>query len=97
MFSLFNLSSIFPGGSADTICPYVQTPMPAVAVKQIICAFLCDLLFLNTISSNFVHQQVIKRRKTNQKPKHNKHQNTINVLDYQAVTHACVADRVNCK
>ena len=27
MFSLFNFSSIFPGGSADNICPYVRTPM----------------------------------------------------------------------
>ena len=27
MFSLFNFSSIFPGGSADPICPYVRTPM----------------------------------------------------------------------
>ena len=27
MFSLFNFSSIFQGGSADSICPYVQTPM----------------------------------------------------------------------
>ena len=27
MFSLFNISSIFPGGSADPICPYVRTPM----------------------------------------------------------------------
>ena len=25
MFSLFNFSSIFPGGSADPICPYVRT------------------------------------------------------------------------
>jgi len=29
MFSLFNFSSIFPGGSADPICPYVRTPMPS--------------------------------------------------------------------
>jgi len=27
MFSLFYLSSIFPGESADPICPYVRTPM----------------------------------------------------------------------
>jgi len=27
MFSLSNFSSIFPGGSADPICPYVRTPM----------------------------------------------------------------------
>ena len=27
MFSLFNFSSIFRGGSADPICPYVRTPM----------------------------------------------------------------------
>ena len=27
MFSLFNFSSIFPGGSAGPICPYVRTPM----------------------------------------------------------------------
>jgi len=26
MFSLFNFSSIFPGGSADPICPYMRTP-----------------------------------------------------------------------
>ena len=27
MFSSFNFSSIFSGGSADPICPYVRTPM----------------------------------------------------------------------
>jgi len=27
MISLFNFSSIFSGGSADPICPYVWTPM----------------------------------------------------------------------
>ena len=27
MFSLFNFSFIFQGGSADPICPYVRTPM----------------------------------------------------------------------
>ena len=27
MFSLFIFSSIFPGGSADPICPYMRTPM----------------------------------------------------------------------
>jgi len=27
MVSLFNFSSIFPGGSADPICPYVRTPV----------------------------------------------------------------------
>ena len=26
-FSSFNFSSIYPGGSADPICPYVRTPM----------------------------------------------------------------------
>jgi len=31
MFLLFNFSSIFPGGSADPICPYVRTPMVAAA------------------------------------------------------------------
>jgi len=30
MFSLFNFSFIFPGGSADHICPYVPTPMATV-------------------------------------------------------------------
>ena len=34
MFSLFNFSSIFPGGSADPICPYVRTPM-AVRVMSV--------------------------------------------------------------
>ena len=29
MFSLFNFSSVFPGESADPICPYVRTPMAA--------------------------------------------------------------------
>ena len=29
MFSLFNFSSIFSGGSADPTCPYVRTPMLA--------------------------------------------------------------------
>ena len=29
MFSLFNFSSIFPGGSADPICPYV----PVMSVR----------------------------------------------------------------
>jgi len=32
MFSLLNFSSIFPGGSADPICPYVLAPM-AVASR----------------------------------------------------------------
>jgi len=27
MFTLCNFSSIFPGGSADPICPYVRTPV----------------------------------------------------------------------
>ena len=27
VFSLFNISSIFQGGSADPICRYVRTPM----------------------------------------------------------------------
>ena len=27
MFSPFHFSSIFPGGAADPICPYVRTPM----------------------------------------------------------------------
>ena len=27
MFSRFSFSSIYPGGSADPICPYVRTPM----------------------------------------------------------------------
>jgi len=30
MFSLFSFLSIFPGGSADPICPYVRTPMLVV-------------------------------------------------------------------
>jgi len=29
MFSLFNFSSVFKGGSADPICPYVRTSMLA--------------------------------------------------------------------
>jgi len=32
MFSLFNVLSIFPGGSADPICPYVLTPMVLTSV-----------------------------------------------------------------
>ena len=32
MFSLCNFSSIFPGVSADPICPYVRTPMREQAV-----------------------------------------------------------------
>ena len=28
VFSLSNFLSIFPGGSADPICPYVRTPVP---------------------------------------------------------------------
>ena len=34
MFSLFNFSSIFPGGSADPICPYVRTPMPKLSLSD---------------------------------------------------------------
>jgi len=34
MFSLFNFSSIFPGVSADPICPYVRTPMQPVEVMD---------------------------------------------------------------
>ena len=33
MFSLFNFSSIFPGGSADPICPYVRTPMDVLCTS----------------------------------------------------------------
>ena len=33
MFSLFNVSSIFPGGSADPICPYVRTPMSSSRLR----------------------------------------------------------------
>jgi len=34
MCSLFNFSSIFPGGgAADPICPYVRTPMRPAAVQ----------------------------------------------------------------
>ena len=32
IFSLFNFSSIFPGGSADSICPCVRTPMAGLSV-----------------------------------------------------------------
>ena len=32
MFSLFNFSSIFPGVSADPICPYVRTAMSIIMV-----------------------------------------------------------------
>jgi len=38
MFLLLNFSSIFPGGSPEPICPYVQTPM---AVERIKCAYSC--------------------------------------------------------
>ena len=43
MFSLFNFSSIFPGGSADPFCPYVRMPM---AIIQ-----LCNI-FLNIFAFN---------------------------------------------
>ena len=33
MFSIFNFSSIFPGGSADPICPYVPTETRAAIVR----------------------------------------------------------------
>ena len=39
MFLLFNFSSIFPGGSADPICPYVWTPMPLTLPRH----FLTDV------------------------------------------------------
>jgi len=34
MFSLFNFSSIFPGGAANPICPYVRTPMGLIILQQ---------------------------------------------------------------
>ena len=41
MFSLFNFSSIFPGESADPICPYVRTP--AVAFTAQGCGLLLQI------------------------------------------------------
>ena len=47
-----------------------------------------------TIMSNFIHHQVIE--KTNkQKTIYNKHQKTICMLAYQAVTH--ITYKINCK
>ena len=37
MLSLFNFSSIFPGGSADPVCPYVRTPVGG-RVRLCVCA-----------------------------------------------------------
>ena len=34
MFLLFNFSSIFPGGQADPICPYVRTPDVHVIISK---------------------------------------------------------------
>jgi len=36
-------------------------------------------------------------RKRNKKTVHNEHKNTIDMLDYEAVTYICVAYKVNCK
>ena len=36
MLSLINFSSIFQGGSADSICPYVRTPMAPCVVGVIL-------------------------------------------------------------
>ena len=57
MFSLFNFSSIFPGGSADPICPYVRTPM--AVTDTVDCTVegyipgLCDSTSL-TVGSRYV-------------------------------------------
>jgi len=43
MFLLFNFSSIFLGGPADPICPYVRTPMHFVIhwlPPLVVCAIL---------------------------------------------------------
>ena len=37
MFSLFNFSSIFPGASADPICPYVRTPIIGSFCNDLCC------------------------------------------------------------
>jgi len=47
------------------------------------------LLVFATVLSNFVHQQVTAK-KTNKQTIYTKHQNTVDVLDYQAVSHICV-------
>ena len=50
MFSLFNFSSIFPGGSADPFCPYVRMPM---AIIQLCNIFLTSLLLMCQLMETF--------------------------------------------
>jgi len=51
MFSLFNVSSFFQGGSADPICPYVRTPMHPVQsssrMQHYECVLFCSLAVLD--------------------------------------------------
>jgi len=52
-------------------------------------------VYEKAIMSNFTHRQAIEKSK---KTVYNKHQNTTDILDYQAViTHICVAHKINCK
>ena len=44
--------------------------------------------------SNYIHLRVVEKKKQT-KTIYNKHQNTIDMQDYKAVT--CVAYKINCK
>jgi len=52
---------------------------------------LCDVAGIIALSK-FIHQRVIEK-KNKRKIIYNKHQNTIDMQDYQA----CVAYQINCK
>ena len=43
--------------------------------------------------SNFIHQRVMERKKNKQKTVYNKHQNIIDMQDYEAY----VANKIKCK
>jgi len=44
--------------------------------------------------SNCIHQRVIERKTNKQKTIYNKHQNTVDMQDYQAVTRVCMCRHV---
>ena len=54
---------------------------------------LATFLLFGKALSNFIYRQVIEQNKTI----YSKHQNTTDMLDYQAVTHTRIEHKVSCK
>ena len=69
MLSLSNFSSIFPGGSADPICPYVRTPMlhnnNNNTLTTLPAAVNLSTVVRVTIITRFHHYAQFKTRTTN--------------------------------